>query len=117
MSTETVKKPRVFVTHETSLDFLDAERYGEIVFLTRDDLHNIKNSLHNESVLRFIREGLRDYDPEVDWVVIAGSPYVAAAVFLMLGHKKIQQVRVLRWSNRDRAYLPMYLDLRREVTQ
>lgn len=111
---EITNDARVFVTQENGLDFADAERYGTITFLTRADLNNTRGSLHNEEVLRFIRAGLRDFEAKRDWLVIVGSPYVSAAVFLLLGHMRVQSLRLLRWSNKNRVYQPLYLELRRE---
>jgi hypothetical protein len=108
-------KPRVFVTQETPHNFLDAEQYGEIVFLTRDDLNNTKNSLHNDHLLRVLSVGLSDFDQDRDIIIIAGSPYVSAAAFLILGHMKIRRVKLLRWNNRDQIYVPSQIELRRET--
>lgn len=106
---------KVYVTQETEHQFSDAERFGEVVFLTKDDLTNNRNSLWNEGMMANLARQLRRFDPEQDSIVIAGSPYVAAAVFMLLGHLKHQEVRVLRWDNRDYKYIPMFIQLRREV--
>jgi hypothetical protein len=106
----------VFVTQETNHDFAKAEEFGDIKFMLApvDDLNNIKNSLHNERVLLELRRLLKSYNEESDWIVIAGSPYVSAAVFFILGQMSISRVRILRWDNRDHSYRPMYLQLRKE---
>lgn len=104
--------PKVWVTQETSHNFADAERYGEIEFITREDLNNTRNSLHNEAVLDSIKLKLRNFNESEDWIVIAGSPYVAAAVFMMLGKAGVRDARILRWDRRDYVYAPMYLQMR-----
>ena len=106
---------KVWVTQEVQLDFSGAEAFGEVQFLTHEDLNNTKGSLHNEAVLADVSHKLRKFDPENDWIVIAGSPYIAAVTFLILGHRKIRSIRVLRWDNRDRVYRPMHMDLRQET--
>lgn len=103
--------PRVYITQETNYDFTNAESFGDIVFVTRDDLNNMKQSLHNEGVLKQIRARLHDFDYDLDWLVIAGSPYITAAVFAILGRKGAKKLNILRWSNRDRFYIPMHLNL------
>ena len=108
-------KPKVFVTYETNHDFSEAERYGEITFLTSDDLSNVRGSVRNEGILSNIRNKLKKFDAENDWIVVTGSPYVAAAVFLILGNRKIRSVNVLRWDNRDFVYRPMHIELRQEI--
>lgn len=107
--------PKVFVTQEASLDFTPAELYGEIKFLTRNDLNNIKGSLHNEGIVQEISAKLDEFDPQEDWVVVAGSPYITALVFMLLGYKGHRSVKLLRWNNRDFIYMPMYLDLRKGI--
>lgn len=103
----------VFVTQETEHSFLEAESFGTVVFLTRDDVNNTKGSLHNEALFRHIKMALRDFDPEVDYIAPAGSPYVTAVTFLILGNMGFKNIKLLRWNNRDRKYIPMYFDLRR----
>lgn len=103
----------VFVTQETPHNFNKAEVYGEIVFLTRDDLNNVRGSLHNQALVRSIKHQLRNFDEHEDWLVITGSPYVAATVFMILGLMGIREVNVLRWDNRDYDYVPLHIDLRR----
>lgn len=104
-------KAKVFVTQEQSFDFSRAEQFGEIEFLTRDDLHNTKGSLHNEAVAAAIRHKLKKFDPEWDWLLPAGSPYITALVFLLVGSLGHRRLQVLRWSNQDRCYIPLHLDL------
>lgn len=103
----------VYVTQETNADFSGAEAWGEVQFLTSDDLNNSRGSFTNASVIKLIRHRLKKFDPDHDWIVIAGSPYIAAAVFMLLGQIRLQAVQVLRWDNRDRVYRPMYLDISR----
>jgi hypothetical protein len=104
--------PVIWVTQETNLDFAPAERFGEVRFLTREDLNNVKGSLHNEKVTADISQRLRNFDAENDFVVIAGSPYISALVFMLLARKGIRNIKVLRWNNRDFDYIPMHLSVR-----
>lgn len=108
---------KVFVVQETPFDFRPAEAYGEVVFMSADrhhDFHNIVNSEANELLLADLRRKLRDYDPEQDYLVPVGSPYVSAAVFWLLGHLGIRRVNILRWDNINRTYRPLTLQLRGE---
>lgn len=102
----------VWVTQETENDFRDAERWGEVRFLTVKDLNNNKNSWHNDELTRSLRAQIQKFNPEEDWVVVAGSPYVSAATFMLIGMRGINRVQILRWDNRDRRYIPMYINLR-----
>ncbi len=108
-------RPRVFVTQESPHDFSRAEEFGELVFLSHQDLNNIKGSLHNEDVLSKIRGKLIAFDPDRDWLVITGSPYITAATFMILGNKRVRTVKVLRWDNRDFVYRPLHIELPKEI--
>lgn len=101
----------VYVTQETHHDFTKAEHYGDIEFITKDDFSNVKNSLVNKGLIMEINHKVKKIDPEVDWLVISGSPYVSAAVFMALGRRGFQSVNVLRWDNRDGVYRPITVDL------
>lgn len=103
---------KVMVTQETPHNFSKAESYGTIEFLTRDDLNNVRGSLHNEKLVTDINRKLKDFDESEDWIVIAGSPYVSALVFMLLGRKGCKHVNVLRWDNRDFQYQPMVIEMR-----
>lgn len=105
----------VWVTQETQYDFTEAEKFGEVRFLTTRDLNNNRNSQHNEALMTEIAHRLRKFDYERDYIVIAGSPYVSALVFLLLGLRHERAIRILRWDNRDLKYTPLHLELRREV--
>lgn len=101
---------KVYVTQEANVDYSKAERFGEIVFLTSQDLVNIKGSLLNANLLRTLRRNLGKFEPSLDWIVISGSPYVSAAVFTILGRMGHTNLRLLRWGNREFDYSPVYLD-------
>lgn len=101
---------KVYVTQEMSFDYTDAEKYGQVEFLTRDDLHNVKGSLHNERLMSDLRHKVRRIE-EDDYILITGSPYVNSAVFMLLGARGVKKVRILRWDNRNRKYIPLYLEV------
>ena len=97
-------KARVFVTQENpNLNYLPAEEFGDIVFLTREDFSPVRNSLHNGALMTDVRTKLKDFDPERDYITVSGSPVVAAVVFMILS-ERTRLVNILRWSNRDHLY-------------
>ena len=101
---------KVYVVQETNHDFSDAETFGSLVFLSvdkQDDFHNIRNSEHNTRLISHLRRGLADFDADRDFIILAGSPYVSAAVFWILGRGSVRFINVLRWDNRDRRYVPL----------
>jgi hypothetical protein len=107
--------PKVYVTQETNVDYVPAQRYGDIEFITRqgaDEVADVYPSLHNEDIVRRVRRKLRRYDPVEDWIVVSGSPYVAAICFMALGARKVPYVQLLKWSNMNRVYVPVRIDMR-----
>lgn len=102
----------VYVVQETNHDFSDAETFGKLMFLSvdkQDDFHNIRDSEHNTRLVSHLRHGLREFNVDRDFIVVAGSPYVNAAVFWILGKMNERVINVLRWDNRDRKYVPLPL--------
>jgi hypothetical protein len=110
------RKPVVWVTQETDVDFSEAERYGEVKFLTANDFNNTRSSIKNQFLLMSLRKQLTEFEPENDWIVITGSPIVSCAVFAILGWMRHPLVRILRWDNRDLVYRPHYLELNKETS-
>lgn len=106
------KMAKVFITQEMPYNFAKAERYGDITFLTRKDLNNVKGSLHNAAVMSEIVGKLKEYDESEDWLIITGSPYISAVVFAILGRRGVQTMNVLRWDNRDFDYVPMFIEMK-----
>jgi hypothetical protein len=102
---------KIFVTQERDFDFSPAETFGELVFVTDQDFWNIDKSQHNARLIDNIADAFKDYDPVADYIIAAGSVIVMAATFLILGKRGHRKVRMLRWSNRDRCYEPVILDI------
>ena len=109
---------KVYVVQETNHSMIKAREFGDLVYMSngeRDDFVNITNSPTNERLLSHLAEFLREYDPEADFIVPVGSPYVQMAVFWILGAMNVRRVRILRWNNKDHGYIPLVLNLRREI--
>ncbi len=106
------RKPVVWVTQEANHNFSVAEKFGEVKFMAREDLSNIKGSLHNEKLVAHITRNMIGFDHLTDYIVIAGSPYVAALVFLLLGNKGYKTINILRWDNRSFEYIPATIETR-----
>jgi len=99
----------VWVTQETNKDFSGARQYGRVEFITDEDLHSVDGP-HNEWLLGHLKRRVQKINLDEDWIVLAGSPYVAAVVMAMLG-ERANELRLLRWDNRDHRYIPMELNL------
>lgn len=96
------RRPRVYVSQEINADFAKATRFGELVFMTlsgRDDFNAHQDGLNNGHLMNKIEAQLREFDEERDYIILTGSPYVNAAISLILG-RRARWVRYLRWDNR-----------------
>ena len=99
--------PNVWVTQENpSFNYLPAEEYGEVNFITAQDFSPMANSLTNVAVINSIRDALTRFNADEDFILPSGSPVVSAAVFMAVG-RITKKARVLKWSNRDQNYIPI----------
>lgn len=107
-----MRKSYVYVTHEPrNADFNATTKWGIPVFLTQEDVNGVEGSKRDRDIVAELSEGLEPFNAERDWIVPAGSPYVTALVFMILGRWQIRKVRVLRWDNRDREYRECILSI------
>lgn len=98
------KKPRVFVVQENpNLNYMSAEQFGEVVFMTAVEFSPMKNSPRNKVILDGIEAMMRDFDPDVDYLLLSGNPIIMGYVFHLAMAKK-PEVSVLWWSRDDRKY-------------
>lgn len=98
------KKPRVFVVQENpNLNYTSAEQFGEVVFMTAVEFSPMKNSPRNKFILDGIEAMMRDFDPDVDYLLLSGNPIIMGYVFHLAMSKK-PEVSVLWWSRDDRKY-------------
>ena len=105
---------KVYVTHEVTIaNYGPAERYGDVVFLSASEISNVANSLHNRKLIAMIRERLREYNADTDYVAPSGSPIITGIVFAIL-HERFDTINVLKWNARDGQYTEIRLDLKGE---
>lgn len=106
---------KVYVVQETGHDYTDANSFGEVIFLSmngRDDFNNTQRGESNRRLVSHLRHGLQEFDQDSDYLICSGgSPYVSAAVFLILGRLGLNRIRLLRWDNRDLKYIPLMIEL------
>ncbi len=113
--------PRVFITQENSqLNYGHAEEFGEVVFLTSKEVSPVPGSLINAEVTKELASKLESFDFDHDYIAPSGSPTVCGLAFLALGRRielmhendvGPKNLRILRWSNRDRVYQPITITL------
>lgn len=98
--------PTVWVTQESPLlDYTDAERFGEIRFITADELTGQKGSLRNIDIYNRVLAELTAFEPSIDFVLSSGAPNLVATAFYILGMSYPNtDINFLAWNNRMRQY-------------
>ena len=98
--------PQVFITHESlNFNYTQAEKFGEICFLTGSDLSVHENSPSNRTITNRIRKILIDFT-ETDYLLPSGSPLITGLAMAIL-HERFNRIQVLKWSNQSHTYTPM----------
>ncbi len=106
-----MNRPIVYITQEvTTANYGPAERWGEVKFLVASELSNVPNSLHNAKMVTVIRERLREFDPEHDFVAPSGSPVITGIVFAVL-RERTSRFNILKWNSRDGEYSVIRIDV------
>ena len=103
--------PKVFVTQENHrLNYSDAERFGEVVFLTAREYSPNANSKRNEMIEEEIYEALSKFDPDEDSILLSGDPIIMALAFHQAadipGRDRCEDLTIslLKWDNQTRRY-------------
>ena len=70
------KMSKVFVVQEQhTLDYSQAEEWGEVEFLTAREYKPLRRSLLNEEIHDEVRRKLeQNFNPKSDWLVLTGNP-------------------------------------------
>jgi hypothetical protein len=97
---------KVYVTQERpGFNYLDAERFGEIKFITHRDYTMPHTADNNKFLKEDIRVAVNEFDPETDYILLSGSPLVAGVVIGKIVKKHDPEaVRVVKWDNRRSEY-------------
>lgn len=104
------KTPTIFVVQENQhADYSDAERYGNIVFMTSHEYKPVAGSPKNEMIKSRIRGHLSKYTPD-DFLVLTGNPTVIGYAFHIAAQAVVARggnnLRVLQWDKMTGAYRP-----------
>lgn len=106
-----MSRPTVYVTQEvTTANYGPAEKWGDVKFLAVSEVSNVPNSLHNAKLVATIRERLREFDPDHDFVAPSGSPVITGIVFAIL-RERTAKYNVLKWNSRDGEYTVIRIDV------
>lgn len=98
---------RVFVVQENPrLNYVDAERFGEVVFMTSKEFSPLKNSLINVEIINGVQAFMKEFDPDKDFLLLTGGPMLLGYVFHLAISKK-GYLTALQWDGIKQAYLPI----------
>lgn len=98
---------KVFVVQENpKLNYVDAERFGEIVFMTSKEFSPIRNSLMNGEIIKDVQTFMKEFNPDKDFLLLTGGPVLLGYAFHLAISKK-GYLTVLQWDGIKQAYLPI----------
>lgn len=104
-------RAKVFVTQEvTTANYGPAEQWGDVTFLSVSEVSHVPNSLHNAKLVHTIRERLREFRADLDYVAPSGSPVITGLVFAIL-RERTSRFNILKWNARDGAYSCIKIDI------
>jgi len=107
----------VFVTQENPrLNYSDAERYGEVVFVNVDEYSPNANSIRNQNILDNIDRLMRQYDPTTDYLLLSGDPVSMLLTFntaaeIARNSFELDSLRLLKWDGQNRSYNPIEIPI------
>jgi len=100
-------KPRVFIVNDNgSLNFKKAQRFGDLVTLTRNTVY--PDTDENE-ILTMVAEmntilANRKYNPLTDYLLLAGDPVALVMVGILAGTKLYQEIQLLKYDTESKGY-------------
>lgn len=99
----------VYVVQEQQrFDYSDAERYGEVKFLTNLEYNGLRNSFRNKQATVDIRLGMADFNPNADYLLMTGSPVAMGYAFwlamLKASNAGIFKLNILQWDRESNHY-------------
>ena len=98
---------KVYIVQENPrLNYVDAERFGEVVFMTSREFSPLKNSLVNAEIISDIQIFMNEFDPDNDYLLLTGGPVLLGYAFHLAILKK-GYITVLQWDGMKQAYLPI----------
>jgi hypothetical protein len=101
---------RVFVVHENlSMNFSDAERFGEVRFITNREWNPRRGSMTNGETFDAIRTKMfNEYRPGKDFLILNGPPVILGFAFhiaMLMSHRAAPGVCILSWDKRAGKYI------------
>lgn len=104
--------PRCFVIQENNaVDYGDAERYGDVVFMTVDEFKPTRGSMINLQIIEQIRNKLADFGGD-DFLILTGNPTIIGFAFsvALSKLKATEGLQILQWDRMSTSYRPFTFD-------
>jgi len=102
-----MERGKVFVIQENpKLDYMDADRYGDVVFVTNQEYSPMQGSLGNEKILKEVEQAMREFNPDLDFLLLTGGLVVVGYAFSLALIKK-RYINLLQWDKRKNSYVPI----------
>ena len=108
---------KVFVVQEQhTLDYSQAEVWGEVEFLTAREYKPLRGSLLNEEIQEEVRRKLEKFfNPQSDWLVLTGNPTMIGWAMIVAAdvarHYGQDTLGVLQFDRARGGYRESYLNL------
>lgn len=95
----------VYVVQENPrINYMPAEEFGEVRFLTADEYSPSQHSIRNKHILEQVMGGLSKFNPQTDYLVLSGNPIMMGFAFSLIMQKH-GFLRVLHYHSADRKYV------------
>lgn len=97
---------KVYITQETHrLNFTDAERFGEVVFMSVGETSPMKSSIRNKAIVSDIKRMAAQFDHKQDYLLLSGDPVITAIAFHeIMARTPDKAVMLLKWDNQSKSY-------------
>lgn len=100
---------KVFVTEDTRHNLSRAMEFGEITILEEEDFPQFRDG---RAVVERISRKLTEFNSDSDYLLLVGDPVIIGLCCAVLAGTGHRMIKVLKWDNQSRRYLPINLPLR-----
>tara|TARA_R110000772_G_scaffold268452_1_gene395567 strand:+ start:12973 stop:13284 length:312 start_codon:yes stop_codon:yes gene_type:complete len=99
------------IQENNAANYSDAERYGDVVFMTVDEFKPNKGSLMNPRIIEQIKQKLSDFTGD-DFLILTGNPTIIGFAFAVALDKlkPTEGLQVLQWDRMSSSYRPFTFD-------
>lgn len=103
---------RVFIVHNAQrFDVSDTHRFGRpVVLFTKDVYPDTSDAVGMIHIMAYVRDALKDFDPDRDSLCLIGSPVYTAVCVFVLAQQGVRRVRLLRFDRRASSYYPIDIE-------